>query len=119
MRGAWVAQLVKRPASAQVMISGLVSLSPASGSVVTAQSLEPASDSVSPPLSDPLMLMLCLCLLKINKYLKLLNKKIKNKIQDKSDTQNNINFKIIILTKRYKKYTLYIYIYMKLAILTD
>ena len=48
--GAWVAQLVKRPTSAQVMISRSVSSSPASGSVLTAQSLEPVSDSVSPSL---------------------------------------------------------------------
>ena len=52
-RGAWVAQLVKRLTSAQVMISPFVSSSPASGSVLTAQSLEPVSDSVSPSLSDP------------------------------------------------------------------
>ena len=49
-RGAWVAQLVERPTSAQVMISHSVSLSPALGSVLSAQSLEPASDSVSPSL---------------------------------------------------------------------
>ena len=48
MRGAWVAQLVKLPTSAQVMISQFVGSSPASGSVLTAWSLEPASDSVSP-----------------------------------------------------------------------
>ena len=52
--GAWVAQSVKHPTSAQVMISQLVGSSPASGSVLTAQSLEPASDSVSPSLSMPL-----------------------------------------------------------------
>ena len=45
---AWVAQLVEHPASAQVMISRSVSSSPASGSVLTAQSLEPVSNSVSP-----------------------------------------------------------------------
>ena len=50
-RGAWVAQSVKRPASAQVMISRFVSLSPISGSVLTARSLEPASDYVSLSLS--------------------------------------------------------------------
>ena len=49
-RGAWVAQLVGRPTSAQVMISQFVSSSAASGSVLTAQSLEPVSDSVSPSL---------------------------------------------------------------------
>ena len=49
-RGAWVAQLVKRPTSAQVMISRSGSSSPASGSGLMAQSLEPVSDSVSPSL---------------------------------------------------------------------
>ena len=49
--GAWVAWSVKRPTSAQVMISRSVSSSPPSGSVLTAQSLEPVSDSVSPSLS--------------------------------------------------------------------
>ena len=49
-RGAWVAQSVERPTSAQVMISRSVSSSPASGSVLTARSLEPVSDSVSPSL---------------------------------------------------------------------
>ena len=37
-KGACVAQLVKRLASAQVMISQFVGLSPASGSVLTASS---------------------------------------------------------------------------------
>ena len=52
-RGAWVAQSVERPTSAQVTISRFVGSSPApaSGSVLTAQSLEPVSDSVSPSLS--------------------------------------------------------------------
>ena len=55
--GAWVAQSVKRLTSAQVVISWSMSLSPKSmssspksGSVLTAQSLEPVSDSVSPSL---------------------------------------------------------------------
>ena len=39
-RGACVAQAVERPTSAQVMISQSVSSSPASGSVLTAQSPE-------------------------------------------------------------------------------
>ena len=43
--------MVKRLTSAQVMISWFVSSSPTSGSVLTAGSLEPASDSVSPSLS--------------------------------------------------------------------
>ena len=49
--GTWVVQSVKRPTSAQVKISQFVSLSPALGSVLTAQSLEPASESVSPSVS--------------------------------------------------------------------
>ena len=61
-RGAWVAQSVERPTSAQVMISRSGSSSPVWGSVLTAQSLEPASDSASPSLSDPPPFMLCLCL---------------------------------------------------------
>ena len=48
--GSWVAQSVKHPTLAQVMISRSVSSSPASGSVLTAQSLETVSDSVSPSL---------------------------------------------------------------------
>ena len=60
MWGAWVAQSVKRPTSAQVVISQFMGSSPAWSSVLTAQSLEPASDSVSPPLSAPPPLMLSL-----------------------------------------------------------
>ena len=60
--GAWVAQSVECLTSAQVTISRFMSSSPASGSVLTAQSLESASDSVSPSLSSPRPLMLCLCL---------------------------------------------------------
>ena len=52
--GAWVAQLVEHPTSAQVMISQSVSSSRASGSVLIAWSLEPALDSVSPSLSASL-----------------------------------------------------------------
>ena len=66
--GAWVPQSVERPTSAQVMISGSVSSSPASGSVLTARSLQPASDSVSPSASVPPLLTLCLSLSKINKH---------------------------------------------------
>ena len=58
--GTWVAQWVKHPTLAQVMISQLRSSSPVSGSVLTAQSLEPASDAMSPSLSAPPPLMLCL-----------------------------------------------------------
>ena len=66
--GTWVAQSVKHLTSAQVMISQLVGLSPASGSGLTAGSLEPASDSVSPSLSAPPLLVLCLCLCLSHKY---------------------------------------------------
>ena len=52
-RSAWVAQSVGRPTSAQVMILHFMGSSPVSGSVLTARSLEPASDSVSPSLSAP------------------------------------------------------------------
>ena len=58
-----MAQLVERPTLAQVMISQFMSSSPALGSVLTAQSLESASDSVSPSLSAPPPLTLCLSLL--------------------------------------------------------
>ena len=66
-RGTWVAQSIKRPTLAQVMISRSVSSSPVSGSVLAAQSLEPASDSVSPSLSGPPMLVFCLSLSLKNK----------------------------------------------------
>ena len=56
----WLSQLVKRPTCAQVMISRFMSSSPALGCVLTAQSLEPVSDSVSPSLSAPSPLTLCL-----------------------------------------------------------
>ena len=48
-----MAQSVRHLTSAQVMISQFVNLSPASGSVLMAQSLEPALDSMSPSLSVP------------------------------------------------------------------
>ena len=58
--GTWVAQSVEHLTSAQVMISHSMSSSPVSGSVLTAQSLEPSSDSVSPSLSlCPYLLTLC------------------------------------------------------------
>ena len=66
-RGASVAQSFKYLTSAQVTISWFVSSSPASGSVLMAQSLEPASDSVSPSLSAPPLLVLCLSLSLKNK----------------------------------------------------
>ena len=57
-----MSQSVKRLTSVQIMISPSVSSSPVSGSVLTAQSLEPALDSVSPSLSAPPLLMRALSL---------------------------------------------------------
>ena len=57
-----VAQSVKHPTLAQVLISQFMGSSPMLGPVLTAQSLEPALDSVSPSLSAPLPVMLCLSL---------------------------------------------------------
>ena len=48
-----MAQSVKCPTLVQVMISLFLSSSPASGSVLTTESLEPALDSVSSYLSAP------------------------------------------------------------------
>ena len=60
-RGAWGAQLVRRPTLAQVVILCFVGSSPVSGSVLAAQSLE-LLQIVSPSLSAPPPLMLCLSL---------------------------------------------------------
>ena len=62
--GAWVVQLVKHPTLAQVMLSWFRSSSPVSGS----ESLEPTSDSVSPSLSAPPPLVLCLSVSLKNKH---------------------------------------------------
>ena len=59
-RGTWVTQLVKYLTLAQFMTSRSVSPSPMSGSVLTARSLQPASDSVSPSLSASPLLTLSL-----------------------------------------------------------
>ena len=53
------------------MISRFMNSSPALGSVLTAQSLEPASDSVSPFLSAPNPLTFCLSLSLSQKQIKL------------------------------------------------
>ena len=66
--GTWVAQWVKRPASAQVMISRFAGSSPASDSVLTARSLEPASESVSLSLPLPHSCFLSLSLTLNNKH---------------------------------------------------
>ena len=57
-----MAQSVKCLTSVQVMISRFVGSSLVLGSVMTAQSLEPVSDSVSPSISTPLQLMIYLSL---------------------------------------------------------
>ena len=62
-----MAQSVKRPTWAQVMISQFMGSTPMSGSVLTAQSLKPASDSVSSSLSAPPLLLLCFSLSLKNK----------------------------------------------------
>ena len=64
-------QSLKRPTSVGVVISWLTGSSPASGSVLTAENLELASDSVSLFLSAPPPLRVCLS--KINKLLKKMN----------------------------------------------
>ena len=61
-----MAQLTECPTLAQVMISWFVSSSPTLGSVVIAESLEPASD----PLSLSVPPQLTYCLSKINKNIK-------------------------------------------------
>ena len=58
----WVAWSIRHLTSAQFMISQFMSSSLTSGSVLTAQSRESTSDSVSPSLSVPPLHMLCLCL---------------------------------------------------------
>ena len=65
-RGTWVAQSGKHQTLAQVMISQFVGLSPMSGSVLTAQSLEAAlTFSLSLSLSLPLPCLHSFCLSKI------------------------------------------------------
>ena len=63
----WVAQSVKCPTWTKVIISWFVSSSPAWDYALTAQSLEPALDSVSPLLSAPPLLTLYLALSLNNK----------------------------------------------------
>ena len=58
----WAAQSVEPLTSAQVTILRFVGSSPASGSVLTARILEPASESVSPSVSAPTPLTFCLSL---------------------------------------------------------
>ena len=55
-------QSVKRRTLPRVVILWFVGSSPTLGSVLAAWSLEPASDSLSPSLSAPPPLALCLCI---------------------------------------------------------
>ena len=64
--GAWVAPSVKRPTSAQVMISRSVSSSPASGSMLTQLRAWSLFQILCLPLSDPPPFMLSVS--KINKH---------------------------------------------------
>ena len=89
--GVWVAQSVERLTSAQVLISPFVSLSLASVSVLTAQSLEPASRSVSPFLSAPSPLTLSVSLSKIN------SKKKKKKIINSQLEEEVVEEKTVVL----------------------
>ena len=77
--GAWVAQSAEHLTSARVMISRFVGSSPALGSGLTARSLEPASNSVSPSLSTPLILCLSLSLSLSQKWINVKNFFLKNK----------------------------------------
>ena len=85
-----MAQSVECPTSAQVMISRSVGSSPGSGSVLTAQSLEPASDSVSPSLSAPPPLTLYLSLSKINIKNKSVTKERKEERDIESETGSRL-----------------------------
>ena len=67
--GTWVAQSVKHPTSAQIMISQFMSLSPMWSSVLIAWSLGPAS-VLCLPLSLCFFPTCALSLSKINKHLK-------------------------------------------------
>ena len=74
-RGTGVAQSAKHPTSAQIMILQFVGSSPMLGSVLTAQSLEPASDFVSPSLSFCPFPTCARSLSKINRSYKKIEKK--------------------------------------------
>ena len=58
----WLSRLSVRLRLRSRVVSQLVSSSPVSGSVLTAQSLDPALDSVSPSLSALNPLAFCFCL---------------------------------------------------------
>ena len=96
-----MAQSVKRLTSTQVMISWFVSSSPGLGSVLTAQSLGPASDSVSPSLSAPPPLCsVSLCLSKINKC----KKKFKRKNMERISRSLLKSFSVMVVETERKEY---------------
>ena len=74
-QGAWVAQPVERPTSAQVTISWFSSSSPVSGSVLTAEPGACFGFCVSLSLCPSHTHALSLSLSKINKHLKIIKKK--------------------------------------------
>ena len=85
-----MAQSVKLLTSTQVMISRFLGSGPALGFVLTIQSLEAASDSVSPSFSAPPLFGLCLCLSKIN--VKKIFKAIKTYRSIPGTTRINVGF---------------------------
>ena len=87
------------PTPAQVMISWLMDSSPASGYVLTVQSIEPASDSVSTSLRFPCMCAVSLSLSKIN-----IKKNVLNKIKYIKIKINSIS---ILATKNENENTIY------------
>ena len=82
-----MAQLVKCPTLAQVMISLLMGSSPASGSVLTAWIRSSALDSVSPSLSLPLPGLRSVSLSKIN---------IKKKEQKKENAFHTVKISTVL-----------------------
>ena len=91
-----MAQLVEHPTSAWVTISLSVGSSPVSGSVLTAQSLEPLLDSVSPSFSAPPPLMLCVSL-------SIINKKETQNTKDKNESTNLLFINLFIFgTERHR-----------------
>ena len=110
-------QSVKHLISAQVMIPQLVGLSSVSGSVLTAQSLEPASDSVSPSLSLPLphsgsvslslsriniKIIIILCLSKINITIIIIIKLKTRNGQFSTELECVVNLSVLVLLEIWK-----------------
>ena len=91
-----MAQSVRRPTLAQVMISQFVSSRPVWSSVLTAQTLELSSDSVSPLLSLPLLRMCSLSLSEIDKHQKIkINSSVKIEaclasVEDRADSPQHL-----------------------------